>query len=172
MTYMLPSTWLCTKWNSANFHFITANLPLWYFDYSYPRNYKHFHFTALWVSCNHCALYLTCGIPDRLGSLQGNKTTGLQSFLNYHLWSIGAENFQKTQKACLSILNGGSYPISKVFRTNFCVIVINQEPILKIWKTKMPGNKGLVSENFVKILGKQSFLWERGMITRLQVLWR
>ena len=131
MTYMLPSTWLCTKWNSANFHFITANLPLWYFDYSYPRNYKHFHFTALWVSCNHCALYLTCGIPDRLGSLQGNKTTGLQSFLNYHLWSIGAENFQKTQKACLSILNGGSYPISKVFRTNFCVIVINQEPILK-----------------------------------------
>ena len=85
MTYMLPSTWLCTKWNSANFHFITANLPLWYFDYFYPRNYKHFHFIALWLSCNHCALYLTCGIPNRLGSLQGNKATGLQSFLNYHL---------------------------------------------------------------------------------------
>lgn len=40
----------------------------------------------------------------------------------------------------------------------------------EIWKTKMPGNKGIVSENFVKVLGKQSFLWERGMITRLQVL--
>ena len=44
-----------------------------------------FYFTALWVSYNHCALYLTCGIPNKLGSLQGNKATGLQSFLNYHL---------------------------------------------------------------------------------------